>query len=94
MRHEVEKGVFTVIESYLSLVRSRLPEFCSRRQAAQAMDGLLSHRTLANLSSQGKAPRGVLMGKQVYYRREEFILWLGQYLARGAACAETEVSHD
>ena len=65
--------------AFLKMVEERLPEFCSRQQAEQAMDGLLRARTMANLFSRGRGPHGILFGKRMVYQKQELIAWLEKY---------------
>lgn len=67
-------------KEFLNLVESRLPEFCSRRDAEKAMEGLLKARTLANLDSKGIGPGGKLLAGKTVYSKMVFLSWLQSYL--------------
>ena len=65
---------------FLETVAERLGPFCTRREAEEAMSGLLKARTLANLDSKGIGPGGALHAKKVLYQKHNFIAWLQGYL--------------
>ena len=71
-----------MFDDFLEMVDSRLPEFCSRRKAEEAMDGLLKARTLANLDSKGIGPGGILVGKKIMYKKSDLLNWLKGYLLK------------
>lgn len=53
-----------------------LPPVFNRRVASQAVGGMLSVGTLANLDSKGLGPKGrVQLGRRTGYTREAYVEW-------------------
>lgn len=53
--------------------------YISRQEIGAFTGGILNPKTLANLDSQGKGPKGrVRVGRKVAYCVDELILWMEQ----------------
>ncbi len=57
-----------------------LPPIFARKDIEKLLPGVISPRTLENLDSLGKGPKGIINGKKILYTREEFVDWLINYL--------------
>lgn len=58
-------------------LRKVLPPIFTRKQACEALGGLLSVKTLANLDSMKMGPKGrIQVGRRVAYTREGFVDWV------------------
>jgi hypothetical protein len=53
-----------------------IPELIGRSAVRDYFPGVLHGKTLANLASQGRGPRAYKMGRRVYYRYEDLMLWI------------------
>ncbi len=70
-------------ENIYQRLEKNLPPIFTRKTASQAIGGLISAKTLANLDSLGLGPiRKVKIGLKVGYEREDFIAWLKQRIER------------
>lgn len=71
-------------------LRAELPPMWDRKNTSKLTGGFVHHRTLANLMSQGKGPRGTFrMGyKKVGILRDPFLDWLEEHLELNEACHE------
>ncbi|WP_457756064.1 hypothetical protein [Thermodesulfatator indicus] len=57
-----------------------LPPLFARKEVEKLLPGVISRRTLENLDSMGRGPKGIGNGKKILYVREEFVAWLINYL--------------
>lgn len=63
----------------LSKLQSELPPIVGRRELFKLTGGVISQRTMANLDSQGKGPKGrVKIGRLTAYERDSFVSWLSE----------------
>ena len=59
-------------------LRADLPIVFARKEIERLLPGLISSKTLANLSSQGAGPPSYRHGRTVIYEREAFLDWLSK----------------
>ena len=50
-----------------------LPPIFARKEVEKLLPGVISPRTLENLDSMGKGPKGIGNGKKILYTRDEFV---------------------
>jgi len=53
-----------------------LPAIVAHTEIERYLGGIISHRYLANLNSQGIGPKRFRFGRKVGYRREDLVEWL------------------
>ena len=53
-----------------------LPPLIARNHVEKLLGGVISSKTLANLSSLGDGPKRMRMGRKVVYRTVDFLEWL------------------
>jgi len=68
------KENFDLIEK----LKEELPLVFARKEIDRLLPGLISSKSLANLSSQGKGPPSYHHGRTVIYDRDDFLQWLGE----------------
>ena len=68
------KENFDLIEK----LKEELPLVFARKEIDRLLPGLISSKSLANLSSQGKGPPSYHHGRTVIYDRDDFLHWLGE----------------
>ena len=59
-------------------LKNELPIVFARKEIERLLPGLISSKTLANLSSQGKGPPSYRHGRTVIYNRDTFLNWLSK----------------
>ena len=59
-------------------LRADLPIVFARKEIERLLPGVISSKTLANLSSQGIGPPSYRHGRTVIYEREAFLNWLSK----------------
>ena len=73
--HLIEKGVGS--RQFYQAIEQALPPVFSRKVASQAIGGLLSVKTMANLDAERLGPSvKVKIGSRVGYERDSFMTWL------------------
>lgn len=65
---------------FFKALESELPPVFNRKTASQAIGGLMSPKTMANLDALNQGPPKVQLGAKVGYERESFLTWLKQRL--------------
>lgn len=65
---------FNLIEK----LREELPTVFARKEIDRLLPGLISSKSLANLSSQGNGPPSYHHGRTVIYDRDVFLDWLSK----------------
>ncbi len=59
-------------------LRANLPIAFARKEIDRLLPGVISPKTLANLSSQGVGPPAFHQGRTVIYNRDDFLNWLSK----------------
>jgi hypothetical protein len=72
-RNEMNEN-FDLIEK----LKKELPIVFARKEIEHLLPGLISSKSLANLSSQGKGPPSYHHGRTVIYDRDVFLDWLSK----------------
>jgi hypothetical protein len=57
-------------------LKEELPIVFARKEIERLLPGVVSSKTLANLSSQGTGPPSYRHGRTVIYNRDSFLEWL------------------
>jgi len=68
---------------FIQKLHLELPPIFSRKAVPQLMPGVFASQTLANLSSQGKGPPTIRIGRQACYERDAFLRWLERRMMAG-----------
>jgi len=67
----------------IETLRKELPTVFARAEVPNLLGGMIAAGTLANLDSAKSGPAGTFrMGRKVIYRRDPFLVWLGDRLSR------------
>ena len=62
-------------------LRDNLPIAFARKEIDRLLPGVISPKTLANLSSQGDGPPAYHQGRTVFYNRDAFLEWLSKRIS-------------
>lgn len=68
-----------VSDEIIELIAAELPPFFTRKIATEAMNGLVTEKTLANLEATKQGPKVHRMGRKTIYKKDEFVEWLRYY---------------
>ena len=71
------------IEKVIKNLSKELPPLFSRKEVPNLIPGVIAYRSLCNLSSVGGGPPFIVVGKNVCYEQENFILWLAKRMKPG-----------
>lgn len=71
-----DTGIQSSSNDIFANLRDTLPPLLSRKKVGEALQGIISPRTLANLDSTRNGPPRIKVGNKVVYEKEHFFQWL------------------
>ena len=66
---------------FIEKLKKELPIAFARKEIDRLLPGVISPKTLANLSSQGVGPPSYHQGRTVIYNRDTFLNWLSKRIS-------------
>jgi hypothetical protein len=63
-----------------------LPPAFGRKSIDQVLPGIISSKTLANLEALGAGPKSYKLGRNVFYKRDDFLEWFFRKMRSGKLC--------